>query len=55
MWPAASTTAILTTAYSDTGTILLLVLATIVTAVVALMGLGFGIRHLKRYVTGKKF
>jgi len=55
MWSIASTTGTLSTAFTDTGTILLLVLATIVTAVVALMGLGYGIRHLRRYVTGRKF
>jgi len=55
MWTTASTTGILTTAFSDTGTILALVLATIVAAVIALMGLGFGIRHVRKYVTGRKF
>jgi len=55
MWPIASTTATLNTAFTDTGTILVLVIATIVTALVALMGLGFGIRHLRKYISGKKF
>jgi len=55
MWSIASTTATLTTAFSDTGTILVTVIATVVTAIVALMGLGFGIRHLRKYITGKKF
>jgi len=55
MWPIASTTAILSQAFSDTGVILLLVLGVVVTAVIALMGLGFGIRHVKKYVTGRKF
>ena len=55
MWPLASTTAILSSAFSDTGAILLTVLAVTVTAVIGLMGLGFGIRHVKRHVTGRKF
>jgi len=55
MWVVASTTATLSQAFSDTGTILLAVIGVIVTAIVALMGLGFGIRHLRKYVTGRKF
>jgi len=55
MWSTASTTALLGTAFSDTGVIVALVLATIVAAVIALMGLGFGIRHVRKYVTGRKF
>jgi len=55
MWSVASTTAVLTGAYADTGTILVVVIGTIVTAVIALIGLGFGLRHLKKHVTGKKF
>jgi len=55
MWDIASTTAQLATAYADAGTILAVVIGTIVTAIVALVGLGFGIRKLKSYVTGRKF
>lgn len=55
MWTAASTTGILATAYSDTGTILVAVIGTIVAGIVALLGLGFGIRHLRKYITGRKF
>jgi hypothetical protein len=55
MWTAASTTAILSTAFSDTGTILAAVIGTIVAAVVALLGLGFGIRYVRKHVTGHKF
>jgi len=55
MWSIASTTGVLSTAFSDTGTILTLVLATVVVGLIALMGLGFGIRHLRKYITGKKF
>jgi hypothetical protein len=55
MWVAASTTAALATAFADTGTILVAVIATILAGAVALLGLGFGFRHLKKYVTGRKF
>jgi len=55
MFPVASSTALITQAMSDTGTIMVLVLASVVTAVIALLGLGFAIRHTKKHVTGKKF
>jgi len=55
MWNIASTTGVLTTAFSDTGTILTLVIGTVVVALIALLGLGFGVRHLKKYITGRKF
>jgi len=54
MWLVASTTATISQMFTDTGTILLAVIGTVVTAIVALMGLGFGLRRLKR-ITGKKF
>lgn len=46
---------ILATGFTDTGTILLLVLGTILIALIALIGLGYGIRDLKDHVIGKKF
>jgi len=55
MWSIASTTETLSTAFSNTGTILTTVVASIVVGLVALLGLGFGIRHLRRYITGRKF
>jgi len=55
MWSIASTTSTLTTAFTDTGTILTIVVAAVVTGLVALLGLGFGVRHLKKYITGRKF
>jgi len=55
MWTAASTTAVIATAFSDTGTILTATIATVVVGIVALLGLGFAIRHLKKYITGRKF
>lgn len=55
MWTVASTTGTLSTAFSDTGTILLAVIGVVVTGLIALLGLGFGIRHLRKYITGRKF
>jgi len=53
----ASTTAIATLggAFTDTGSILTVAIASVVAGAIALMGLGFGLRHLKKWVTGKKF
>jgi len=55
MYGIASTSATLATAFTDTGTILAVVIATVVVGLVALLGLGFGVRHLKKYITGRKF
>jgi len=55
MYSIASSSATLTTAFADTGTLVALVLAAVVAGVIALMGLGFGIRHLRKYITGRKF
>jgi len=55
MYSVASSTATLGTAFSDTGTLVAYVLLAVVGGVIALMGLGFGIRHLRKYITGKKF
>lgn len=55
MWNIGSTTDVLTTAFANTGTILTSVIGVVVVALVALLGLGFGIRHLRKYITGRKF
>lgn len=55
MWNVASTTNALSTAFTDTGTILVAVVGVILTGLVALLGLGFGVRHLRKYITGRKF
>ena len=55
MWTVASTTDALSTAFTNTGTIISATFATVLVGLVALMGLGFGYRHLKKYITGKKF
>jgi len=45
----------LTSMFSDIGTILALTIAAVVATAIALLGLGFGYRKLKQYVTGGKF
>lgn len=55
MYGIASTTATLATAFSGVGTILALSIGTIVTGLIALLGLGFGIRKLTEHITGPSF
>jgi len=55
MYSIANAVTNLGTMFTDTGTILVASIATILTGAVALVGLGFGWRHLKKYVTGRKF
>jgi len=55
MWAIASTTEALTTAFTNTGTTLAASIAVILVGLIALLGLGFGIRHLRKYITGRKF
>jgi len=55
MWAVGSTTEALATLYANTGTIVAVVIATVLVGLVALLGLGFGVRHLRKYITGRKF
>jgi len=55
MWPVASSTAASTTAFADMGTLIAMVITAILAALIGLLGLGFGVRHLKKYITGRKF
>jgi len=55
MWDIASTTDALSTSFTNTGTIVAVVVASVLVGLIALMGLGFGIRHLRKYITGRKF
>jgi len=55
MWDIASTTDALSTAFTNTGTILVLVVGTVLVAVVALIGLGYGVRKLTKKITGGKW
>jgi len=55
MFDATSTVTALTSAYGSIGTILTYAIGVIVVLAVALMGLGYGIRILRKHGTGKKF
>jgi len=55
MWGVASTTDALSTLFTNTGTILVAVIGVVLVGLVALLGLGFGVRHLRKYITGRKF
>jgi len=55
MWAIADTTGVISSMFTNTGTVLTATIATIVVAIVALLGLGFAIRHLRKYITGRKF
>jgi len=55
MWGAASTTSALAQVATDLGIIIAAVVATLLTGYVALLGLGWGVRHFKKYISGKKF
>jgi len=55
MWDIASTTELLTDTFTDVGTVLAFVIPSVIGVAIALIGLGFGWRKLKKYVTGGKF
>jgi len=55
MWSVASSTDALATLFANSGTIIGVVIATVLVGLVALLGLGFGVRHLRKYITGRKF
>jgi len=42
-------------AFSDTGSLLVVILAGIVAGTVALMALGYAIRHIRHWITGRRF
>jgi len=50
MYNIASSTATITTALGDTGTLVALVVGSIVIGMIALMGLGFAIRHIRKII-----
>jgi len=54
MYPVASTTAQLTTFFADNGTIIYSTFAVLLPTLAALLGLGFAIRHVKKWITGRK-
>jgi len=55
MWNATSTIAELTSAFADIGLVFAMAIAAILAAWAALVGLGYGIRKARAYVTGRKF
>jgi len=55
MFATSSATTILTGAFADTSTLLVTILTAVVAGTIALMGLGYGIRHVKKWITGKRF
>jgi len=54
MYNIASSTADITTALSNSGTVVALVVGSILIGLVALMGLGYAVRHIKKLI-GRKF
>lgn len=55
MYSTTTAAAQIATSLSDTGTLVGLVIASIAFGAVALMGLGFLFRHIKKWITGRKF
>jgi len=55
MFATSSALTSLTAAGADSGTMIVAGLSIAIAGGVALLGLGFGWRHLKKYVTGRKF
>jgi len=55
MWSVASTTGALATVSADVSTILVYWVPIVLGALVALIGLGWGVGKFRRYIAGKKF
>lgn len=55
MYSTTTAAAQIATSLSDTGTLVGLVVAAISFGAIALMGLGFLFRHIRKWITGKKF
>jgi len=55
MWTDASTTALWTQILSSAGLILFAVVSAVLTFTVGMMGVGFALRKVKKYVTGRRF
>jgi len=55
MWDATTTVSQLTTSFADIGTIFAYAIGAILLAWAGLVGLGFGLRKARKYVTGRHF
>jgi len=55
MYTISSSTTDITTALTNTGSEVALVVASILIGVVALMGLGYAVRHISKRILGRKF
>jgi len=55
MYGVASSSADLTTAFTNIGILLAVSISAVLLAWAALTGLGFGLRKVKKYITGKHF
>lgn len=55
MYGVASSSAQISQSLTDTGTLVAVVILAVAGGAVALMGLGFLFRHLKKWITGRKF
>jgi len=55
MYATSSALTALANMFTDTGTVLTAVIAAVLAGLIALLGLGFGVRHVRKYITGRKF
>jgi len=55
MYPIASSTADINTLSTNLGLEIVLAIGLVLVAYASLLGLGFALRHIKKYVTGRKF
>lgn len=55
MYSIASSSADISTMFTNTGLIIAATIGTVLVGYVALLGLGFAVRHGKKYITGRKF
>lgn len=53
MFATSSFTTVFNGAASDTGYVVLIVVGSTIAGTIALMGLGYGIRHLRKLIGGK--
>lgn len=54
MFSVASASAVFTSLTGATGSLIYSTLQVVIVALAALLGLGFGIRHVRKWITGRK-